>query len=92
AFAFESFDLVEGAIEVLWKDGSTTDMEMISSGTFVGIADPSLSIDRVTVTTMTNQGVALNNIQTAVAVPSPTAALAALPILGGVVLMRLRRA
>lgn len=92
AFAFESFDLAEGAIEVLWQDGSTTDMEMISSGTFVGIADPSLTIDQVTVTTMTNQGVALNNIQTAVAVPSPVAALTALPILGGVVLMRLRRA
>ena len=92
AFAFESFDLAEGAIEVLWKDGSITDMEMIYSGTFVGIADPALSIDRVTVTTMTNQGVALSNIQTAVAVPSPTAALTALPILCGVVLMRLRRA
>lgn len=93
AFAFESFDLVEGDIIVEWSEGPDTFLEFVESdpSSFFGVSDLTRTIDTVYIRTTTDQGVAISDFKTAVAVPSPTAALVGLPMLTAFGLIRRRR-
>jgi len=91
SFGFESFDFAEGPVLVEWTDGVNTVSEVVggNSETFFGVNDPDFDITSVSISLLTEQGVAIGDFYVATVIPSPSAA-ASLLVLGGTLSLRRR--
>src|SRR5690606_19798413 len=64
SFAFDSFDLSEGVVQISWLDGSVQTLNLAQSGfdTFFGITGAS-ALQSITILSVGNQGIAIDNMR-----------------------------
>ncbi len=74
AFAFESFDLTEGRVRISWYDGAEHQLTLQpSTDAFFGLVAGG-PLEWLSITSVDNQGIAIDNMRFATAVPTPGAA------------------